>query len=433
MNQIARLPANLSLADPPIAGGRRRRARSGVWGVLDLGSSKTVCLIARVEADGEPRVLGFGWQRSRGIKGGNIVDLREAEATIRAAVAQAEEMADHKLTGVIVNLSCGQPDSRVQHIQWPIGGRAVTAPDLRAVLAEARRRAEEEGRETVHAIPLGFIIDATPGVDDPRGMICETLGARLHLVGAAQASLRNLGLALAACDLEVEELVAAPFAAALSTLVEDEKSIGATVVDMGGGATTIAVFQDGHLLHTSAVPVGGWNVSNDLALGLTTTIIHAERVKTLHGGVLAGHDDGREFLPVPQVGEEEEQLARIPRSAIVGVIRPRLTETLELVRDRLEAAGLGPEVGKRVVLTGGASQLAGVRELAAEILGRPVRLGRPHQVRGLPEALHRPDFATTVGLLSWGAGEGRPPLDLDPEGPRPGWLSRLAEWWRERL
>ncbi len=429
MNQLVRLGHHEGL---PVQGRRRRGARNGIFGVLDIGSTKIVCVIARIENDGEPRALGFGWQRARGIKGGNIVDLEEAERAIRAAVGQAEEMADTQLKGAIVNLSCGQPESRQQNIQWPIGGRAITEADLRAIMGEGRRRSAEDGRETVHAFPLGFTVDATPGAEDPRGMICETVAAKLHMVDAAQASLLNLGATLLRCDLVVEELVSAPFAAGLATLVEDEKQLGATVIDMGGGTTSISVFAEGHLLHTSQIPVGGWNVTNDLARGLSTPIAHAERLKTLHGGVLGAPDDEREWLPVPQVGEEEDQIARIPRAMVIGIIRPRLEETFELVKDRLEAAGLSQEMGRRVVLTGGASQLVGVRELAARVLERQVRLGRPHPVRGLPETATGPAFAAPLGLLAWGAGEGRPLLELMPGLERPASrFRRFVNWLRD--
>jgi cell division protein FtsA len=429
MNQLVRLGHHEGL---PVQGRRRRGARSGIFGVLDIGTTKIVCVIARIENDGEPRALGFGWQRARGIKGGNIVDLEEAERAIRAAVGQAEEMADTQLKGAIVNLSCGQPESRQQNIQWPIGGRAITEADLRAIMGEGRRRSAEDGRETVHAFPLGFTVDATPGAEDPRGMICESLAAKLHMVDAAQASLLNLGATLLRCDLVVEELVSAPFAAGLATLVEDEKQLGATVIDMGGGTTSISVFAEGHLLHTAQIPVGGWNVTNDLARGLSTPIAHAERLKTLHGGVLGAPDDEREWLPVPQVGEEEDQIARIPRAMIIGIIRPRLEETFELVKDRLEAAGLSQEMGRRVVLTGGASQLVGVRELVARVLERQVRLGRPHPVRGLPETASGAAFAAPLGLLAWGAGEGRPLLELMPGLERPASrFRRFVNWLRD--
>ncbi len=430
MNQLARLPPPI---EPPAPGRRRRNARSGSFGILDIGSTKIVCIIARIEGDGEPRVLGFGWQRARGVKAGSIVDLEEAERAIRATVGQAEEMADTQLRGAIVNLSCGQPESHGLHIQWPIGGRAVTEADLRAILQEGHRRSTEDGRETVHAFPLGFTVDATPGVDDPRGMICEQIAARMHLVDAAQASLRNLGACLLRCDLEVEELVSAPLAAALATLVEDEKQLGATVIDMGGGTTSLAVFGEGHLLYTAQLPVGGWNVTNDLARGLSTPLAHAERLKTLHGGVLGAPGDEKEWLPVPLVGEDEDHIARIPRAMIVNIIRPRLEETFELVKDRLETAGLSQEMGRRVVLTGGASQLVGVRELAARVLDRQVRLGRPHMVRGLPETASGPAFAAPLGLLAWAAGEGRPAFDIQPGLDRPqGLFRRFVNWLRER-
>jgi cell division protein FtsA len=263
------------------------------------------------------------------------------------------------------------------HLQWEIGGRAVNEVDLRAILHDGRRRTAEEGRETVHAIPLGFTVDATPGVNDPRGMICDMLGARLHMVSAAEASLRNLGACLMRCDLEVEELVSAPFASGLATLVEDEKQLGATVIDMGGGTTSLAVFSEGHLVHTAQIPVGGGQVTNDLATILSTPVAHAERMKTLHGAVHGGADDEREYLPVPLLGEDEHHIARIPRAMVVGIIKPRLEETVEILKDKLDQSGLGKEGGARVVLTGGASQLVGVREMAARILDRQVRLGRP--------------------------------------------------------
>lgn len=182
----------------------------------------------------------------------------------------------------------------------------------------------------------------------------------------------------------MEELVSAPLAAGLATLVEDEKRIGATVIDMGGGTTSLAVFSEGQLLHTAQIPVGGWQVTNDLARVLSTPISHAERLKTLHGGALAAADDEREMLPVPLVGEDEDHIARVPRTMIVNIIRPRLEETFEMVRERLRDAGVTKEAGSRVVLTGGASQLIGARELAARVLERQVRLGRPRACAACP-------------------------------------------------
>ena len=421
-------------SEEPDAPDRGRHLRTGPFGVLDIGTTKIVCLIGRTESDGTLRVLGCGWQKGRGVRGGGIIDLDEAERAIRAAVGQAEEMADTRLRAVTVNLSCGQPESRLFNVQWPVGGRAITEADLRRVVWEARARAAAEGRETIHALPLGFAADDTVGIADPRGLFCEMLTARLHLVDATATALRNLDTCMTRCDLEIAELVSAPMVAGLATLVEDERQLGATVIDMGGGTTGLAVFAEGQVLHTAQLPVGGVHVTNDIARLLSTTITHAERLKTLYGNAELSSDDEREMLPVPLVGEDDHQIAKVPRSMVVSIIRPRLEETFELVRERLEGSGLGKAAGIRVVLTGGACQLPGAREMTARILGRQVRRGRPHRLRGLPDAASGPAFATAAGLLAWAAGEGReiPDIDLDTLRP-PGLARRIVNFLRERL
>jgi len=413
---------------------RARSARTGLFGVLDIGTTKIACLIGRTESDGTLRVLGFGWQKGRGVRGGGITDLDEAERAIRAAVGQAEDMADTRLRSVTVNLTCGAPESRLFNVQWPVGGRAVSANDIRRVVLEGRARAYSEGRETIHALPLGFAADELTGVADPRGMHCETLTARLHVVDATSTALRTLGACIARCDLDIAELVSAPMAAGLSTLVEDERLLGATVLDMGGGTTGMAVFSEGQLLHTAQLPVGGVHVTNDIARLLSTTVTHAERLKTLYGNAQSSPDDEREMLPVPLVGEEEHQIQKVPRSMVVSIIKPRLEETFELVRERLDGSGLARAAGTRVVLTGGAGQLAGAREMAARILGRQIRHGRPHTLRGLPDAASGPAFATAAGLLAWASGEGRPMQDLEIHSERPsGLVRRFVNFLRERV
>ncbi len=416
--------------DPP----PRRPHRTGIFGVLDIGSTKITCLIGRVDTDGKLRVLGFGWHQSRGVKAGGITDLDEAERAIRAAVGDAETMADHRLRSVVVNLSCGHPESRLFNVQWPVGGRAVTDADLRRILQEGRHRGAVDSRDTIHVLPLAFAVDDTPGVSDPRGLHCDQLSARLHVVDAGATALRNLELTLERCELNLAELVSAPMAAGLSTLVEDERQLGATCIDMGGGTTGMAVFSEGHLLHTAHLPVGGQHVTNDLARILSTPVAHAERLKTLYGNAESSPDDEREMLPLPLVGEEEHHVSKVPRSQIVSVIRPRLEETFELIRDRLESAGLAREAGNRVVLTGGASQLVGAREMAGRILDRQVRLGRPTPLRGLPEHAVNPAFATAAGLLAWASGAGRALSDIDlTEEQAGGWLRRFANYLRDRV
>ncbi len=428
---VAQMPGLTASAEETL---RVKPVRSGPFGVLDIGSSKIACLIGRAEADGRLRALGFGWQKSRGIKSGGIVDLEEAEAAIRAAVGVAEDMADLRLKSVYVNLSCGQPESRLFNVQWPVDGRAVTADDIKRVVREAKARAVAEARAVIHALPLSFSTDETPGVTDPRGLYCDTLRAQLHVVDVGSTALRTLEACLSRCELEIAALVSAPMAAGLAALVGDERELGATVIDMGGGTTTMAVFAEGQVHHTAQLPVGGIHVTTDIAKGLSTSIAHAERLKALYGNCQGSPDDVRELLPVPLVGEAEHQIAQVPRSHLIACIRPRLEEIFELVKDRLETAGLGRVGGTRVVLTGGASQLGGVRELAAQILERQVRLGRPGGLIGLPDSAAAPNFATLVGLLAFATGDGQTMHDIDFDAERgQGWFGRFVDFLKNRV
>jgi len=435
VNDMARrtaLPPQKGDSRPDTA--RPRPMRSGPFGVLDIGSTKIACLIGRADSDGRLRALGFGWQKGRGIKSGGIVDLDEAERAIRAAVGTAEDQADMRLKSVIVNLSCGQPESRLFNVQWPIDGRAVTGDDIRRVVREARARAASEGRGTIHALPLNFATDETGGVADPRGLYCDTLTSQLHVIDAATTAIKSLTACLERCELEISGMVSAPFASGLATLVEDERELGATVIDMGGGTTTISVFAENHLLHTAQLPIGGIHVTNDVARLLSTQVAHAERLKTLYGTCQESPDDARELLPVPMVGEAEHQISKVPRSALVSIIRPRLEEIFELARDRIETSGLGRAAGARVVLTGGAAQLVGARELAAHILNRQVRLGRPFGVIGLPDAATGPNFATLIGLLAFATGDGQTLHDLDFTAESPtGMIGGIIAFLKRRL
>jgi cell division protein FtsA len=231
--------------------------------------------------------------------------------------------------------------------------------------------------------------------------------------------------------LEPDALVVSPYAAGLSCLVEDETNLGVTVIDMGGGTTTIGVFVGGNLIFTDSVPVGGGHVTNDIARGLSTPLAHAERLKALFGSAIASTLDEREIIAVPQIGEEEDGHANhVPKSMLVNIIAPRIEETFEMVRNRLEAGGSDKLAGRRVVLTGGACQLHGVKELAGLILDKQVRIGRPLRVKGLAESTHGPAYSTAAGLLHFAMSE-------RAENPRPrrhaprNIFGQVSNWIRE--
>ena len=417
--------------------------KSAILSVLDIGTSKVVCLVARL-IPAEPsevlrgrthrcRILGIGHQRSRGMKGGAVVDMDEAENAIRLAVDAAERMAGVQVESVIVNVTGGRVGSRHFKAQISIDGRAVGESDLHRVLEAAAAQTERDGRAVLHALPTGFSLDATDGIRDPKGMIGTTLGADLHVVSCDGAAARNLMLVVERCHLDIEAMVSTAYAGGLSALVDDEADIGTALVDMGGGTTSIGVFAGGHLTHVDAFAVGGHHVTMDIARGLTIKLSDAERLKTLYGTCMASASDDRETIAVSQAGDEGDHVSHLPRSQLVRIIRPRVEEILELVRDRLKAAGFAAESGRRLVLTGGASQLTGLPDVARHIFGSQVRIGRPLGIQGLPESAKSPAFSAALGLLVFPQVAGIEHFEPRRQGllqgtGTDGYISRMGRW-----
>jgi cell division protein FtsA len=258
----------------------------------------------------------------------------------------------------------------------------------------------------------------------------------MHVLTGDAAPLRNLELCVNRSHLSIERLVATPYASGLAALVDDELEMGAACIDMGGGTTTISVFADGKFVHADAIPVGGHHVTTDLARGLSTRVEDAERLKAMHGSALPGIADDRDVVTIQPIGDETEAPMQVPRAAMTRIIRARVDETLEILRDRLNKSGYGNAVGKRVVLTGGASQLAGLPEATKRVLGRNVRIGRPLGVAGLPEAAKGPAFSTAVGLLiypqaaSFEGRQGKASASLRMTGTG-GRFNRVSQWFRD--
>ncbi len=409
--------------------------KSGLIAALDVGTTKVCCFIGRVVGENKVRVIGIGHQVARGLRAGAVADMEAVETSIRSAVDAAERMAGEPIKSALVNISCGDPASHTVGIDVPVSGNEIDDRDLRRVLDQGMARAEPGEREVVHAIPVAYTVDGAGGIRDPRGMHGARLGVNMHIVTAASGPLRNLQSCIERGHLAIDSTVVSSYASGLSTLVEDEKDLGVTLIEMGGGTTSVAVFYDGSLVFADVVPLGGQHVTNDIARGLATPTGHAERMKTLYGSAIATPADDRELIDVPQVGESDQaEPNHVPRSALSGIIQPRVEETLELVRDRLQLSGYDRIAGRRVVLTGGACQLQGVRELAARVLDKQVRIGRPIRIQGLAEATAGPAFATCSGLLCYGASGLSEALSTsDGDHADAGGLRRLGRWLKENF
>ncbi|WP_337996120.1 cell division protein FtsA [Oleispirillum naphthae] len=428
-------------------------ARRDILAALDVGSTKVTCFIAQGEG-AEMRLLGIGTYRSTGLRHGVVVDMDATEAAVGNAVDAAEQMAGTRIERVILGVSGAQIRSHRVKAEVSVAGHAIQAADVVRVIdsaSSALRDAEDKAEVEsvpVHRIPVGFAVDGGAGVKDPTGMFGETLSVDVLLATAAPGPVRNLETAIERCHLGVESLVVSAYASGLSCLVDDERDLGVTVIDMGGGTTSVAVFLEGYVVHVGVLPIGGQHVTNDIARGLSTPVASAERLKTLYGHALHAPAADREMLEVPLIGEDEDgQSNQVPRSMLTQIIRPRLEETFELAREHLETAGLFAAAGRRVVLTGGASQLNGARDVAAEVLQRQVRLGRPMGLKGMADAAAGPGFAACAGLLRYGmtslpfdrglerfrkpfaTGESGSPRAARPASR----LGRLGQWFRQNF
>ncbi len=421
--------------------------RAHIVTVLDIGSTKVVCMIARLTPRQESLVLpgrthhieivGIGHQRSRGVKCGVIVDLDAAESVVRLAVDAAERMAGLTVDSLIINISAGRLASDVYTATIDLGGQEVEGTDLRKVLISASQQSQRQDRSILHSLATGYALDGERGIRDPLGMFGDALGVDMHVVTSERATLKNIELCVNRAHLSVEGIVATPYASGLAALVDDEVELGCAAIDLGGGTTTISVFAEGKLVHTDAIGLGGHHVTTDLARGLSTRIEDAERLKVVHGSALANSADDRDMIAIPPIGEDDRDLpTQVPRSLVTRIVQARIEETLELIRDRIQKSGFSPIVGKRVVLTGGASQLTGLPETARRILARNVRVGRPMGVSGLPVAAKGPAFSTAVGLMIYPqvadmethASQGGLITSLGNGNSR---LARMGQWLKE--
>jgi cell division protein FtsA len=420
--------------------------RSALVAALDIGTSKIACIIARLRPHPPQQMLtrrshaievvGFGHTGARGTKAGGVVNLAEAENAIRHAVDGAERMASVEIESVVLSISAGRLASDLFAAEIDIAGSAVSGGDIARVLAAGGRQSLREGRAVLHSLPVSYSIDGANGIRDPRGMLGARFGVDMHVATADIAAARNLILAVERCHLSVEAMVASPYVAGLSVLADDEADLGAAVIDLGAGTTTMAVFIGGRFVHCDGFALGGLNVTMDIARGLNTGIADAERIKTLYGSVLTGGSDEGDMITVPPINQDEREQAQfVSRETLVHIIKPRVEEILEMVRDRLAVSLFAGETRGRVILTGGASQLTGLPELAARILGRPVRIGRPLGIAALPDTGKGAAFAAAAGLLVYP--QAAHLEHFEARGGRylmngtGGYLARVGQWLRE--
>lgn len=428
---------------------RKTALQRGMIAILDVGTSKIACLILRFDglddardSDGVGsmagqsnfRVIGAATTRSRGVRFGEINAMSETERAIRTAVQGAQKMANVRVDHVIACFSGGEPRSYGLAGEIDLHDAVVRENDVARVLASCDAPDIGEGREVIHAQPVNFALDHRSGLADPRAQSGNRLACDMHLLTVDADVVQNLLYCIKRCDLDLAGISSSAYASGIAALVEDERELGAACIDMGGGSTGLSIFMKKHMIFADSVRLGGDHVTSDIAQCLHVPLAVAERIKTKHGGVHATRMDDREMIAIgSDSGDWEKDRRQISRTELIGIIRPRVEEILELAAERLDAAGFSHLPSQQIVLTGGASQIPGLDGLASRILGQRIRMGRPLRVQGLPQAATGPSFASTVGLCLFAAHPQDECWDFDIPAERypARSLKRALKWFKD--
>ncbi len=396
---------------------------SKVFGAVNVGSFRISAMIMGISETGEMIVLGSGHRASQGIKRGYVTDMAAATYAIRDAVERAEKNAGTRVQSVWAGCSGAGLSSHVAKVEVEVGGRRIEEEDIEQLLLAARDSIQPDGRMVLHAQPAHYTLDGAHGVANPTGLHAERLGVDIHVMLADGAPVKNLIEAVENAHLNVESVVAAPIAAGHACLSPEERELGTALIEIGGDVTNVSVYAGGMLLGLKPIPLGSTDITDAVASAFGIRRFQAERLKCVAGSAIASPTDHREMIPVDGPGETgggpaargADERNRIPRAELVSVVTEELAKLTSELGKALKELGFSGAKGGQVVLTGGGAELAGIAEFTQGALARPVRIGKPPALRGLPEAHATPGFATLAGLCLYAADD---PVDIRSVGSR---------------
>lgn len=385
---------------------------------IDVGTTKVCTLIGELDEEDRLCILGVGVAPSQGLSKGVVVNVDEATKAIAASIEKAERVSGYTIESAYLGLAGKHIASFNSRgvVAVGRGERYITEDDIARALEAAQAIAVPHNQQIVHIIPRSFTLDGQEGVRDPVGMAGFRLEVEAHIVTGAVAAIRNLVQCVENNGIQVNDLVLQPLASSEAVLTPEEREIGVVLVDAGGGTTDVAIFVDGGICHSVVLPVGGNNLTNDLAVGLRTPFNTAEALKIKYGHVLPEAIDPQEMVEVAAFGEGESQA--IPRLELVQILEARAEEMFAMVQQEIKRSGYEGLLPAGVVLTGGTADLPGFKELGREMLQLPVRIGRVRNIGGLVDAVSAPAYATAVGLLLWGVRHGPSERRLEKRGSR---------------
>ncbi len=374
-------------------------SNGNVYVGIDIGTTK-ICAIVGEDVDGEMEIIGIGTTPSKGLRKGVVINIESTVQSIRKAISEAELMAGLEIKSVYAGIAGGHIKGFNSHGIIAVKNREVTEGDIKRVIDAARAIAIPMDREVIHILPQEFIVDDQDGIQEPMGMNGVRLEAKVHIVTGAVTSAQNIIRCVNRTGIDVETIVLEQLASAEAVLSEDEKELGVVIVDIGGGTTDVAIFSEGSIKHTAVFSLGGDHLTNDIAVGLRTPIIEAEKIKKMYGCALASLVDKDETIDVPSVGGRKPR--SVSRRVLAEIIEPRVEEMLSLVHREVLRSGYSDVLASGVVLTGGSSLLGGIADIGEQVFNMQVRIGYPTGIGGLVDVVNNPMYATGVGLVLYG-------------------------------
>lgn len=375
-------------------------SKSPIVAVLDVGSSKICCLIAKLDKNNTISIVGAGFQESRGLVSGVITDMSALENSVRNCVASAEKMASIRIRKVIVGFSSVNIDIENINIELDLKGALISQGDLNKAHNFLYEKHNTENKSILHIIPFQYSIDGNKGVKSPLGMFGDKLGIDISIISADTNTLKNFENVVKNSDLEIEKFVYTPYSTGVSLLSEEEKELGVALIDIGATLSSISIFYNGAMLYSKVIPLGGNMVTNDISRIFSLSISNSERVKIINGQLIEELENSLSTIEVNALGEDSESI-EITRRDLISVIKPRIFEIVNTINELIQASNYNKVIANRVVITGGVSQMDGLLDFSSKIFDKKVRIAKPQNITALPENMKSPSFSVVCSLLNF--------------------------------
>ena len=376
------------------------KSKNNIITVLDIGTTKIVCLVALISSNKNISVIAATNQLANGFKNGVIIDLKKAEHSIISAIERVEKHTSNSISKVFVSLSNANISSNTINSSINLTNHPITDRDVNKVIGQCLEQFNLPGNDVVHYFPLDYHIDQQGGIKDPTLMFGSHLSSDVHIVSSSSNSILNLANCLARCHLNIEDFIVSSYASSIACLTKDEMELGVLLIDIGGYNTSFSIFNKDNFIFSDVVALGGQHITADIAMCFGLNLIEAERIKIIHGNAVSTSFDENKIIEIiADLDNPDSDISNIKMCDLSQVIRSRIEEIFDMIKTKLEKSAFNKNLPKRVVLTGGGSQMLGLKELAQHILNGQIRIAQPRYFEGVTEEFKGPSFATALGML----------------------------------